>query len=66
MFNPDTPFVFGPGFFKQHQEKLLKLANSWVGRRILCLKKSSVGKNKVTKITPTMQAIESIEGDKIT
>ena len=23
MINPDQPFVFGKGFFKQHQEKLL-------------------------------------------
>jgi len=54
MINPDSPYVFGPQFFEQHQEKLLRLANNPIGRWILRIhgKRSSVGKNRITKILP--------------
>lgn len=54
MFNPDKPFVFGKDFFQVHQIKLLKFANSWIGRYILKINgnKSSVGKYKIRKIEP--------------
>lgn len=54
MFNPDRPFVFGKEFFNLHQERLLKFANSWIGRYILKINgdKSSVGKHKIRRIEP--------------
>lgn len=54
MINRDKPFVFGKLFFIDHQSKILKLANSWIGRKILCIdgKKSDVGKNEIIKVEP--------------
>lgn len=52
MFNPDKPFVFGPEFFRQHQQKILWFANTWLGRYVLRIhgKRSLVGKNLITRI----------------
>lgn len=46
--------VFDKQWFTKHQKKLLLLANSYIGKRILCIdgKKSSVGNNKIVKIEP--------------
>ena len=47
-------FVFSKGWFKKYQKLLLRFANSWLGRKILCIdgKKSSIGKNKIDEIGP--------------
>ena len=54
MINPDTPFIFGTGFFEQHQKILLWFINTWLGKRFFCINgdKSSLGKNKILKIEP--------------
>jgi hypothetical protein len=46
--------IFSPQWFTRHQKILLWFANSWIGRRILCINgnRSSVGKNKIIKILP--------------
>lgn len=58
MLNPDRPFVFGKEFFMLHQKILLWLLNTpivslwfrWVLR--IHGKRSSVGKQKITRIVP--------------
>jgi len=46
--------MFDKLWFKKHQKTLLWFANSWIGRKVLCIDgdKSSVGKHKITGITP--------------
>lgn len=54
MDQRNQEIVFYSGWFNRNQEKLLKFANSWIGRRILCIngKRSDVGRNKIFKIEP--------------
>ena len=53
IFNPHY-LIFSKAWFELNQKLLLKLANSWIGRRIFCIngKRSLVGNHKITKITP--------------
>jgi len=46
--------MFNKLWFLKYQKLLLKFANSFIGRYILCIsgKKSSVGKNKIIRILP--------------
>jgi hypothetical protein len=46
--------MFDKIWFSKHQKLLLKFANTFIGRWILCIngKRSSVGKNKIIKIEP--------------
>lgn len=46
--------LFDKGWFAKHQKLLLWGANTWIGRKILCIdgEKSSVGKNKILRIDP--------------
>ncbi len=46
--------MFDKNWFLEKQSTLLWLANTWLGRRILCIneKRSSVGKNKIIGILP--------------
>ena len=44
--------MFNSQWFLKHQKTLLLFANSFIGRYVLCLKTSSVGKNKIIKILP--------------
>ncbi len=54
--------VFSRQWFELHQSKLLRFANSWIGRRTLRIHgdRSDVGKHKITRIEP--HAITWAEG----
>jgi hypothetical protein len=45
--------IFDREWFEKHQKVLLRFANSWLGRKILCIdgNKSEVGKNKIVKLS---------------
>lgn len=44
--------IFDKNWFLKYQRLLLRFANSFVGRYILCLKSSDVGNNKIIQILP--------------
>jgi len=44
--------VFSKEWFELHQDKLLKFANSWVGRRVFRLKSNLPKGEKLVRITP--------------
>lgn len=56
--------MFNKQWFRKHQKLLLLFANTWAGRKILCIsgKKSDIGKHKIIKIAPNY--IEWKEGAK--
>ena len=45
-------FVFSEGWFAYHQSKILKLANSWLGRKVLRISKDIPKNRKITSLTP--------------
>lgn len=50
----DKPLVFSKEWFDRHQHKILRFANSRIGRRLLRIhgNQSNVGKARITKISP--------------